>query len=255
MVAFAMVVVNKSILYKRLFMNILHSWKESLGLLWPHKLRPFLMVTAKTVLDIYRALNKPLTSRGNWIVVALLALLIGLTNVIKMFHLFFVEELLLNSMLHFLVFIFALEIRPSVARKDEAYFVAYIKERWYLLVLTILLGVLPVYYIPLSFIWYMLFLFFALDTKGSVSELMFALKSSVKMLVYNLPLFVVIWAVVGLITVIMNFFVAFALYYFGGLTFAFILYILFVPIQIALIDNVYVKLLHDQPSLYFKQPE
>lgn len=236
-------------------MNIFHSWKDSLGLVWPDKLKPFLMVTAKTVLDIYRSINKPLTSRGNWIVLALLVVLVGLTNAIKMFHLFFVEELLLNSMLHFLIFLFALGIRPSIAIKDEAYYSDYIKERWYLLVLTIVLGILPVYYIPLTFIWYVLFLFFALDSKNSFKDLAAAVKNSVIMLVYNLPLFVLVWAVVGLITVIMNFFVAFALYYFGGLTFAFILYILFVPIQIALIDNIYIKLLHDQPSLYFKQPE
>ncbi len=236
-------------------MNLMQSWKESVGLLMPQNLKPFLLVTAKTVLDVYKSINKPLTSKGNWIVALVLVVLIGLTNVIKMFHLFLIEAILLNGMLHFLFFIFLLGMRPSVDVKNWNYFERYLKKYWYLFIITIALGISHVYIIPFIFIAYLLFLLFAFDSHGSGQEIIIAIKNSFKMIVFNFPVFFILFGVLGIINLILYFLVAFALGYFGGLTIASILYIIFVPIEVAFITNLYIKFLHGQPSLYFKQPE
>ena len=110
-------------------MNIIQSWKESLRLLRPENLKPFLMVTAKTVLDIYKNINKPLTSRGNWILFAAVAVLVLLTNTVKLLHLFWFEALLLNAIQYMLVFLFALAVRPSIDQKGWDYFYENIQNK------------------------------------------------------------------------------------------------------------------------------
>lgn len=236
-------------------MSLIQSWKESLELLIPQNLKPFLLVTLKTVMDIYKSVNKPLTSRGNWIAAVILIMLIGLTNIIKMFHLFWAQELLLNSVHHFLFFIFLLAMRPSIDIKDRIYFGHYLKQYWYFVLVSIAFGISHLYVIPFAFIIYMVFLLFVFDSYGSKNELILALKNSVKMVVFNFPIFLILLAVLAIINIIVYYLVAFALGYFGGLTLAVLIYILFVPIQVAFISNLYIKFIHGQSSLYFKQPE
>ena len=213
------------------------------------------MVTAKAVLDLFKRMNKPFTSRGNWILVIGVVLLVGFTNIIKLFHLYWLEALLLNSMRYFLVFMSTLALRPSVALKDAAYYKHYLYEFFYIILLTVTLGLIQIYILPLIFIWYLFFLLFFLDTDGTWASLISAMRNGFRMLMYNLPLCVVVYAALGCINIVLFYLVAFALSYFGGLTIAGFLYVLFVPIEIALVTNLYIKLLHGQPSLYFKQPE
>ncbi len=236
-------------------MKLLQSWGESLSLLRPENLRPFGMVTAKTVLDLYKGMNRPLTSKGNWLLAIGVILLIGFTNLIKMFHLYWLEALLLNSMRYFLFFMFALALRPSVALKSWEYYHGYLKQFWYVMILTIVLGLLQVYLIPLFFIGYMFFLLFFLDTDGSFRAAPMAVRNGFLMLLYNIPICVVVYAALGVINVLLFYLIAFALGYFGGLTIAAFLYVLFVPIEVAIITNLYIKFMHSQSFLYFKQPE
>ena len=130
-----------------------------------------------------------------------------------------------------------------------------IKSKWYLLVLSIVLGISAAYYIPFLIIYYPLFLIFALDSASTLKASVLSLKNSAKMLLYNLPLFLIAYAIVGVLNFILHYLVAFALGYFGGLAFATVLYIIFIPIEVALLMNLYIKSLHSQPSLYFSQPE
>lgn len=236
-------------------MNILHSWKESLSLLKPENLKPFVLVTAKTVLDVYKNINKPLTSRGNWGLFGLVAALVIITNALKLFHLFWLEAIMLNSIRYGLIFLFALGLRPSIGQKTWDYFHENLQKFWYLMIAMILCGITGVYIIPFVFIWTLFFLFAAFDSHGSMSELLVACRSSFLMVLYNLPICILIYGLLGVINIVLYYLVAFALGYFGGLTIAVFLYILFIPIEVAIIANLYIKFIHGQPSLYFKQPE
>lgn len=236
-------------------MNISKSWKDAIEFLMPYNLKPFLLVTGKTIFDIYTSINKPLTSRGNWFVILVLVLLVGLTNIIRMFHLFFLSTLMLNGIHYFLFFIFLLGMRPSIGIKDEDYFTYYFKKYWYLLVATILFGIFYLYVIPFAFIIYMLFLLFAFDSDGSPASLLIALRNSGKMVIYNFPVFLVLFLLLLIIGILVHSLVGFALGYFEGFTIATVLYIVFTPIEVAFIMNLYIKFLHSQPALYFNQPE
>ncbi len=243
------------ILDKGVVVNLIQSWKESLRLFERQNLKSFLMVTGKAFVDVYGAINKPLTSWGNWISLAVIVALVIMTNSIKMLHLFWVEAIILNSMLHFFFFIFCLAMRPSTDIKDITYFRSYIGRFWILLIVAIFLGISRVYVIPFIFIWYMFSLLFAFDSRGTVNDLLRSFQNGFMMVLYNLPVCVVLWAVLASINFVLYYFVAFALGYFGGLTMAAILYIFFVPIEVALITNLYIKFVHSQSSLYFPQPK
>lgn len=240
---------------KGVSVNIIQSWKESLRLLEVQNLKAFFMVNVKTILDVYKEINKPLASRGNWILLAAIVVLIVLTNVLKMFHLFGIEAMIQNGMLHFLFFIFCLAMRPSVALKDMDYFRSYSERFWMVMVLTVVLGLTHIYIIPLTFLIYILSLFFAFDTHGSVNELAVSLRNGFMMTLYNLPIFLILEGLIRIINFILFYLVGFALGNFGGLTLIVILYILIVPIEVAFISNLYIKFVHSQSSLYFPQPK
>ncbi len=238
-------------------MNLIQSWKESLRLFERQNLKSFLMVTGKTFIDVYGVINRPLTSWGNWISLGVIVCLVVLTNFIKMLHLIGLPIIILNVMFHFLFFIFCLAMRPSTDIKDMDYFRSYLQRYWILLVGMIGLGIVRVLTIsvPFVFIWYVFFVLFAFDSNGSGNDVVKALKNGFMMLLYNFPVCVLLWITFLIINFILDGFIFFALGYFGGLTMAAILYIFFVPIEVALITNLYIKFVHGQSSLYFPQPK
>ena len=242
---------------KGVVVNLIQSWKESLRLFERENLKSFLMVTGKTFVDVYGAINRPLTSWGNWTALGIIAVLILLTNFIKMLHLVGFTGLILNVMFHFLFFIFCLAMRPSTDIKDMAYFRSYLQRYWILLVGMIGLGIVRVLIIsvPFVFIWYVFSVLFAFDSNGSGDDVLKALKNGFMMLLYNVPVCIALWATFLIINFILDRFIFFVSGYFGGLTMAAILYIVFVPIEVALITNLYIKFVHGQSSLYFPQPK
>lgn len=235
-------------------MNIVQSWKDSLRLLRPENLKPFLLVTAKTVLDIYKNINKPLTSQGNWILFGVVAVLVVLTNIVKLFHWFWLVELLLASMYYLLTFVVALALRPSIDQKGWDYFYDKVQKFWYLIVPMIILAIGGIDTVGL-FVWYLFFLFAAIDTHGTMQEMIGAARTSILMIFYNLPICFGAYVVLWIINKILDGLITFVIGYFGGLTLAVLFYVLLIPIEVALIANLYIKFIHGQPSLYFKQPE
>ncbi len=236
-------------------MELIQSWKDSLSILKPQNLKPFLMVTAKVVLDFYRKINKPFAPYGNWTLIGVFVFLIGLSNFLKMYDLFFVEAAVSNAIFHCMIFLFCLGMRASVDIKNWDYFYSYLVRFWWLFVLTIVLGISHVYSIPFLFLTYVFFLFFVFDSHGTPRELNIALRNSILMLVYNLPLCVVLAGVLGVLNVVLYYLASFALGYFGGLAGAAFFDLIFAPLEVALISNMYIKLVHSQSTLYFKQPE
>lgn len=235
-------------------MNIVQSWKDSLRLFRPENLKPFLMVTAKSVVDIYKNINTPLSSRENWILFGVVAGLVILTNIVKLFHLFWLVEVLLASTYYLLTFVVALAVRPSIDQKGWEYYSQKVQKFWYLIVPMILLAIGGMDTVGI-FLWYLFFLFAALDTHGTPQELLTAARNSFLMIIYNLP--VCFGAYIGLWIVnrLLDGLVKFVIGYFGGLTLAVFFYIVLIPLEVALIANLYIKFIHGQPSLYFKQPE
>lgn len=234
-------------------MKLMQYWKSSLELLHPAQLKSFLLVTLKNVLTVYKDMNKPLTSRGNWILVGVILLLIGLTNLIKVWHMFWFESLFLNGIRFFLFFIFALGLRPSVGIKNWQYFEEYLDRFKYAFAITIILGMTPIFAIPFFLQWYMFCLFFLFDSHGTMKDIISAKTRAAKLLWYNLPLCIVLEVVLRLIGYILYSLVAFALGYWGGLTLAVILYLLVIPIEVALICNIYIKKFHEQSDIYLNQ--
>jgi hypothetical protein len=233
----------------------MQSWKDSLALLRRENLKPFLLVTAKTVLDIYKAINKPLTSRGNWILFAMVGVLVLLTNALKLLHLYELQAYLFDVIRYSLVFIFVLALRPSVDLKSWEYYSSNIQKFWYLMIGLIVLGTSWLFAVPFVYMFTIFFVLAALDTHGALSELLIAARTSIRMLIYNFPICACAYAVLAAVNIFFFYLLKFVLGYFGGLTLAVFLCIVFVPIEVALLANLYIKFLHAQPSLYFKQPE
>ena len=239
-------------------MNLIQSWKESLRLFERQNLKSFLMVTVKAFVDVYGVINRPLTSWGNWAALGVIICLVLLTNFIKMLHLVGFAGIVLNVIFHFLFFIFCLAMRPSTDIKDLNYFRSYLKRYWIFLAGMIVLGFVRVHFVsvPLIFIWYVFSVLFAFDSRSAAGDSLRALQNGFRMVIYNLPICAVLWLIFKIINdFILSYCIAFTLEYFGGLTMAAILYIFFVPIEVALITNLYIKFVHSQSSLYFPQPK
>lgn len=235
-------------------MNIISSWKHSLQFLKPDHLKTFMLITLKTITDTYKSMNSPLPAGGNWFLAGILVLCISLTNIIKYLNLFGLQEVLINGTLFFIYFMFCLGMRSSVGVKDKEYFIAYLRSFWGLLVVTILLGLTPIFIIPLLFITYIFFLLFSFDTSGTMQGIMRAGRNSMVMVIYNLPIILLVYIGLSIINLVMYGLVAFSLGNWGGLTMVIIVYAVFVPIEIAVLSNVYIRRLNDQPELYFVQP-
>lgn len=236
-------------------MELMQKWKSSLQLLHPNQLKPFLMVTGKTVMSIYTDLNRPLSSRGNWELAGVVLFLIVLSNIIQ--NVFWLESIILNGVRYFLFFVFALAMRPSVGLKNKEYFFEYLNRFKYALIATVLLGIVPsvfpIFAIPLVFLWWMFFLLFLFDSSGSFKAVIRAKAQATKLLFYNLPICIVLEIVKGIIGyLLLDKFVGWAIGW-GGLTLAIIVYLLVVPILVALICNFYIKKFHDQPDAYLNQ--
>lgn len=238
-------------------MNLIESWKESLRFFERENLKSFLLVSFKAYIDVFRVINKPLTASGNLIAIGVIVLLVLLTNVIKLFHLFVVEAIVLNSMHHVLFFLFCLAMRPSIGIKDVAYFRSYLTRFWilFLLALAIIFGVSRIYVVPLTFIWYIFSILFAFDSSGGLLDIVYALKNGFMMVLYNVPICAALWVALAAINVLLYYLVGFALGSFGGLTMTATLYLFFVPVEVAFITNLYIKFVHSQSSLYFSQPK
>jgi len=235
-------------------MNIVQSWKDSLRFFQPENLKPFLLVTAKTVLDLFKNINTPLTSQGTWILFGVVAGLVILTNIVKLFHLFWLVEVLLASIYYLLTFIVALALRPSINQKAWDYFAQNVQKFWYLIAPMIFLAICGLDTIGI-FLWYLFFLFAVLDSHGTGHELLIAAQNSFLMIVYNLPICFAAYIGLWIVNKVLDVLVQFVIGYFGGLTLAVFFYILLIPLEVALIANLYIKFIHGQPSLYFKQPE
>lgn len=173
-----------------------------------------------------------------------------------------VVGIIANLLIYFvLLFLTCLAARPSREPKTYDYFKKYFKNFWPLLLLMMALSVevngltitiVNVYKIFLLYCILILSLFFFFDSKGSLRSFINAVSHGIKMMVYNLPLFLIIFGLRWLIIHSVNFSTLYSTgtmvyIYFAGI----LMQVILTPIiEICIIANIYNKKIRDQAELY-----
>ena len=177
-------------------MRLVEAWKNSLTLFYPTNFKLFILITIKSIIEAY----KIIIHYWWW-----LAVLIGGTNLFWWNNTKFFDFLSIAFYCLF-IFAFSLATRPSVARKNIAYFRSYFILFFPTLAgfLSIkLLGILLIEIIGIkmsqrqsiylliksfSYATQVFFIFFFLDSNHTGKQLLQSLLRSVKMTIYNYPI-------------------------------------------------------------------
>lgn len=249
-------------------MTLIQSWMDSLQLLKPKNLQLFAMVTLKSIVEAYKLLFKYFW----WLLIAQ----------IMCYKFFSLTAIIIAIVLQKLLFFIVCTItRPSIAKKDLAYFQAQLYPLLYFIVFW--LGLIGIGYlfgesmiIPQQigalpfFAWSIFFTLFFLDSEKTPKSFFLAMWNALKMIAYSLPLVLCVYAFIWIFDVIVLWIIdsiidlIFHVSAHLGLKWAvpilrFIILMrpivesLLLPIGICTYANIYIKKLHDQFDLYFKQ--
>jgi hypothetical protein len=256
-------------------MTLVQSWIDSLGVLKPKNLQLFLMVTLKSIVEAYKLMF-------NYFWWVLIIQLICYAQVS-------VQTFLIATALQpLLLFMICAATRPSIVKKNCAYFRSQLFS--FLCYMGLLAGIagivfvlnvsMPTLFYVLFYIWVPFFIFFFLDSEKNIKGYFLSMWYALKMILFNLPLIVCAYAVllifnesliwiVDLLMSLLNQGIVMLVSYFrvlrptlffffsvtGGLQALVSQGILFMPVGICLYANIYIKRLHDQFELYYKQPQ
>jgi hypothetical protein len=236
-------------------MTLVQSWIDSLQLLKPKNLQLFALVTLKSIVEAYKLLLKYFW----WLFV--LTLVCGVA--VRWNPASFATA---HSWLYqLLLFATCLATRPSVAKKDCAYFRAHMFAFVYV---AIYLIIWPPHLWPTAFSpWDIFLILFFLDSERGPKNFLFSMWYALKMIIFNFPLMVILGflfnvsvyfystiyhSIIGYFVVDVQIWAKMLLF---GLMLHNVLAILLIPIGICTYANIYIKKLHDQFDLYFKQPQ
>lgn len=267
-------------------MYLIRSWQESLTLLLPKNLKLFALVTLNSIIALYKLLLR------YWWWVVLLAVFTKIINstdiplrgepwsTYRFMHLFLIFLFCYISFL-LLTFVICLSTRPSVAQKDFSYFKSYLP--YFLSNILFIISfyivwsfaVEPLFTIqPLPYLEtflvsplflpaagasvYIFFLLFFLDSDKKPMQVLFSWLRAIKMTWYNFPICFVVTISYIFLKGLIDYYVwsivlidptSFERFPFlnGSL--------LLDPIVICIFANIYIKRLHEQFDLYFKQPK
>ncbi len=225
-------------------MTLIQSWIDSLTLLKPKNAQLFIMVTIKSVIEAY----KLLFYYWWWVIVLMIACYIVPIVFPTLGQDHIKIELLDTSRWLYQVFLFAtcLATRPSTMKKDCAYF----RSHAYTFSIILLLAFIPKTFWPTPFspLYIFLVLFF-LDSGHMPSDFLRSLWNSLKMIIYNLPLLIIMGICFNL-----------PVWFYYRLpiwlvpTFFNLCAAVLAPIGVCFYANIYIKKLHDQFDLYFQSP-
>ena len=252
-------------------MTLVQAWIDSVQLLRPKNFKLFIMVTLKSIIEAYKLLFKYF-----WWLILLLLIFYGC--VIGNLY-FFALIVVIQSLLFFMVCSIT---RPSVAKKNCAYFRSQLYPFMYIIIFQLVLGGIS-YFIPdalmisvksltsfLYFPWLTLLILFFLDSEKNIKKFFISMWHAVKMIVFNFPIIVCFYIAIYVFDIgILWFFekcveLLFQLFIWVGVRSRMLLYInylmgitpsLLLPIGICTYANIYIKKLHDQFDLYVKQPQ
>ena len=243
-------------------MHVLQSWKDSLSLFKPKNFKLFALVTLKTIGETYLTLFKYFW----WFIVLCILweymyapLYSPVTSGVYEVY---------GLLQYILTFISCVIVRPSVMQKNYSYFKNYsLYFLGFIVGMIVLIGVFACFELPFRLLFFedshivrmlhygvgsvvaaviLLFSFFELDMPLSLSNWVRAFRYAIKMFWYNAPAIILLYAPLFFISIAMEFTIP------EVIRFA---YWLIIPIEASIIGNFYIKRLHEQPQLYFKQPK
>jgi hypothetical protein len=233
-------------------MRLLQSWAESLALFKPENLKPFLLITLKSIIETYKLL---FTNFLPAIVAPL-----GLVMIFNYVPLHLRTPILGGSFLGFVIlslffwfFLVVLCARPSVHIKNWRYVFSYWRHFiYYLAIVSLALMIFQVneYELLNTFtrLYLIFFMAFLLDSNAQANSVLLSCFRALKMLFYNLP-FLMIPAV---FFICLNKIFSYLYVFVPFLQYAevFLLPVL-IFFYVCFYLNFYVKKKHEQFSLYF----
>lgn len=264
---------------------LLQSWKESLKLFVPKNFKLFALVTLKTMEQTYSLL----LSYFWWLPVATIGLLFFVIQSMPFESAMKINEILVLVFLFIWTLVVALCTRPSVGQKNVTYFVHYLYYIPIIMVGDFIFGLIPKFSYSILYLLMeklslqqfsfavvvfgllilliqnahlllsLLFLFFMLDMTLSIKNGRKAFLFACKMFWYNAPVLLIITFLGQLIFILIW---GFFLYVSGFMPneisvslLSVCIPIISTPITIAVLNNIYIKRLHEQPQLYFNHAD
>lgn len=233
-------------------MTLVQSWVDSLTLLKPKNLQLFIMVTIKSIKETYVLMFY----YWSWLMVVLV-----LCYSLPLFFpkLFFSKlELAVGDIgvsgyiplisrwgYQVLIFATCLATRPSMMQKNCAYFRSQMISFLYiaLFLCAIPLSIWPSALSP----WSIFLILFFLDSAKGPKNFLLSMWYALKMIIFNYPLMVCVGICFYMPVVLLNsiFFIPLMVHN--------IVAVLLLPVGICTYANIYIKKVHDQFDLYFKQ--
>jgi hypothetical protein len=268
-------------------MTLVQSWIDSLTLLKPKNAQLFIMVTLKSIIEAYKIMFWYF-----WMAPSLIYLSYFILGRFSMPYVTYVrynswEGIVLIALMNLFYQILLLAIcfitRPSIMKKDWSYFCTqYKKIIIYWLLLPVLTGALVfvlaelfiIFYFrnavfghlwiiptlmywllpPMLLGWSVFSVLFFADSAGGAKNFLCSMCNSLKMIIFNYPLLVVIglcfYVPVWIISPFIDQRLVIGLESYITKN---ILGILLLPIGVCTYANIYIKKLHDQFDLYSKQ--
>lgn len=251
-------------------MTLLQSWKDSILFFQPKYFKLFALVTVKSLIEAYKLLFK----YWWWLFV-----LVAATAYATVYASYYAEQyyfyaqwahIILRYLLFFAV---CLVTRPSMEKKTCAYFRTYFPYFGYVVASLLILIRTQYSIMPYAGPLYIFCLLFFLDSDKKLKQLLFALFRGFKMFIYNYPLYFILFFGFVLFRYVVMLAVAYFFILFAGQLFTFfngraalviqitqatseIIDVSFLmPLMICMFANIYIKKLHEQFDIYFKQPK
>lgn len=245
-------------------MTLVQSWIDSLQLLKPKNLQLFALVTLKSIVEAYKLLFKYFW----WLFVLLVgcyAVFLWPSTVEQQFYVGNYILLASRWLYQLLFFATCLVTRPSIAKKDCAYFRSHM---FVFLYIAIYLAIIPMHLWPTAFsVWDIFLILFFLDSEHGPKNFFLSMWYALKMIIFNYPLLAILgigFYLFGSLPLYLMkqgivFFVSEESMQAQALVMMRLIYnilaALLLPIGICTYANLYIKKLHDQFDLYFTQPQ
>jgi len=262
-------------------MNILRAWKDSLSIFKPNNFQLFTLVTLKSIVDAYKIMIR----YWWWLYALVIGILAYKLSIVYQAALFLanpeafglIYPSVLDQALFFMMtcaallipFFLILSVRSSVEQKNYTYFLNYLPRYFFVLCFIIIMAMIKNYILSVltwtHYIDYLIhilipisvynspflcfYIFFLLDSNGGLSGVGRSIERAIKMVIFNFPLCFILYAVFASI----EFFIG-AINNFIFITLLLRTCSLITSIFICIWANIYIKKLHEQSSLYFKEP-
>ena len=239
-------------------MTLVQSWIESLTLLKPKNLQLFVMVTIKSIVEAYKLMFKYFW----WLVLAPAAFLLIVSDYRAAIYARDIDSIAfyarMTGIAYLLYTLLLLAVcfitRPSVVRKDCSYFRTQYKKMilywvlWFILFLasSITQTLTPLLQVSAYSPWWIFLILFCADSDGGLKNLFLSMWRTLKMIIFNYPLLVVVGICFYLPIFIVN------KYVFISPLVRTLVASLLLPVGVCTFANIYIKKLHDQFDLYFK---